>query len=81
LSLQLLYQKPLDWNAMLRFLAIRATPDVEEVVGNRYAKTITVGGQTGTVIIQPEESSSVESSGFLLLTVHAALTNHIFEII
>jgi len=80
LSLQLPYQKPLDWNAMLRFLTVRATPGVEEVVGNRYARTITVGGQAGTVIIQPAESPSVESSGFLLLTIHAALTNHIFEI-
>ncbi len=75
LSLRLPYQKPLDWNAMLQFLDVRATPGVEEVTGNRYARTITIGGQSGTVIIEP-----AETPGFLILTVHAALTNHIFEI-
>ena len=75
LSLRLPYQKPLDWNAMLRFLAMRATPGVEEVVDDRYARTITVDGQAGIVEIQPSESS-----GFLRLTVHAVATGHLFEI-
>ncbi len=75
LSLRLPYQSPLDWDAMLRFLVVRATPGVEAVTDRRYARTITVGGQPGTVMIQP-----AESPGFLILTIHAALTYHIFEI-
>lgn len=75
LSLQLPYQKPLDWNAMLRFLSARATPGVEEVTDDRYARTITINGQPGLVEVHP-----AESDGFLVLTIHAVATDHLFEI-
>jgi len=75
LSLRLSYQKPLDWKAMLRFLAVRATPGVEEVVGDRYARTLMVGGQAGIVEIRP-----TKPAGFLMLTVHAIATDRLFEI-
>jgi len=85
LSLRLPYQKPFDWNAMLQFLKVRATPGVEEVIGNQYARTITIGGQSSIVIVQPAKplgakSPALKPPGFLTLTIHAALTTHIFEI-
>lgn len=75
LSLRLSYQKPLDWKTMLRFLAVRATPGVEEVVGDRYARTITVGGEQGIVVVRP-----AKLAGFLTLTVQAVATGNLFEI-
>ncbi len=75
LSLRLSYQKPFDWNAMLRFLAGRATPGVEEVAGDRYARTVLVGGQPGIVEIRP-----AKLAGFLTMTVHAIATEHLLEI-
>ena len=75
LTLRLAYQKPFDWNAMLRFLAGRATPGIEEVAGDRYARTVTVGGQPGILEVRP-----AKQTGFLMLTVHAVSTEHLFEI-
>jgi len=76
LSLRLPYREPFDWNAMLQFLSVRATPGVEEVTGHRYARTIHVGGQSCVVEVRP-----AESPGFLILTIHSVATGDIFEVI
>ncbi len=75
MSLRLPYRQPLDWNAMLRFLAMRATPGVEEVAGDRYLRTLAIAGQPSVVEVSP-----AESPGFLMLTVHAVATNHLLKI-
>jgi len=75
MSLRLSYREPLDWNAMLQFLAVRATPGVEVVTGQRYARTITVDGMPGMIEVQP-----ANSPGFLELTIHAVATDHLFEV-
>ena len=75
LSMRLAYQAPFDWNAMLRFLASRATPGVEEVDGDRYARTVSMGGRPGILEVLPSQQA-----GFLLLTVHSITTNQLYEI-
>jgi len=75
MSLRLSYRKPFDWNAMLQFLTVRATPGVEEVVGQRYARTITVDNGPGMIEVQP-----AKSPGFFALTIHAVATDHLFEV-
>lgn len=47
------YRPPLDWAALLGFLAARATPGVEAVQAGRYQRTITVGRTAGSIEVWP----------------------------
>ena len=49
LEVRLAYRPPLDWMAMLRFLAPRAIPGVEMVAGAAYRRTIAVDGAAGFI--------------------------------
>lgn len=62
--LRLAYRPPLDWNALLDFLAARATPGVESVKGSTYRRTISAGGKSGVIAV-----SQIESRCSLLLEV------------
>jgi AraC family transcriptional regulator of adaptative response / DNA-3-methyladenine glycosylase II len=55
---RLAYRPPYDWDAMLAFLAARATPGVESVTDGCYRRTITVDGQHGTIEVSRRGSSS-----------------------
>ncbi len=55
LSLTLGYRAPLAWDALLNFFAARATPGVEYVDRNVYGRTVSVGGISGWVRVQPAE--------------------------
>ena len=58
LTLRLAYREPFDGGALLAFLAARAIPGVEEVTGNRYARTIrSVGGPGLVELILPAPAS------------------------
>jgi AraC family transcriptional regulator of adaptative response / DNA-3-methyladenine glycosylase II len=46
---RLAYRPPLARDALLAFLAFRATPGVEELVGDRYRRVASVGGRTGVI--------------------------------
>jgi len=52
-SLTLGYRPPLDWDALLAFFAARATPGVEYVDDNCYARTVSINGLQGWVRVQP----------------------------
>ena len=47
LRLVLAYRPPLDWDAMLRFLAARAIPGVECVTEDAYHRTVGIGEHRG----------------------------------
>ncbi|MGH8991337.1 MAG: AlkA N-terminal domain-containing protein [Acidimicrobiia bacterium] len=49
LRLRLPYQGPLDWTALLAYLAPRAIPGVERVDGDTYRRTIVVDGDPGVL--------------------------------
>jgi AraC family transcriptional regulator of adaptative response / DNA-3-methyladenine glycosylase II len=51
--LHLRYRAPYDWDAMLGYLAGRAIPGVEAVAGDRYARTLSIGGELGRVAVEP----------------------------
>ena len=51
LVLRLDYRPPLEWEALLRFLAARCTAGVEQVDGQAYRRTIRVGSRTGWVAV------------------------------
>jgi AraC family transcriptional regulator of adaptative response / DNA-3-methyladenine glycosylase II len=52
-AVRLAFRPPYDWEAMLSFLGARAIPGVEVVAPRRYARTITVGGEHGTLTVEP----------------------------
>jgi len=49
IALSLAYAPPYDWEAMLRFLALRAIPGVEEVADGRYRRSIALEGSQGWI--------------------------------
>jgi len=53
LRLSLAYRPPLDWGALLRFLAARAIPGVECVAGDTYHRTVGVGQDRGWLSVSP----------------------------
>jgi AraC family transcriptional regulator of adaptative response / DNA-3-methyladenine glycosylase II len=57
LVVRLPYRPPIEWTAMLGFLALRATPGVEVVEGDAYRRTIEVNGAPGTIEVRPGASS------------------------
>jgi AraC family transcriptional regulator, regulatory protein of adaptative response / DNA-3-methyladenine glycosylase II len=54
--LVLAYRPPLDWAAMLRFLAVRAIPGVECVAGAAYHRTVGIGEHRGWLRVSPVEN-------------------------
>src|SRR4051812_28157454 len=53
LRLMLAYRPPLDWEALLRFLAARAIPGVECVTAGAYHRTVGIGEQRGWLRVAP----------------------------
>jgi AraC family transcriptional regulator, regulatory protein of adaptative response / DNA-3-methyladenine glycosylase II len=53
LRLRLPFDGPLDWGAMVAYLAARAIPGVEHVSGNSYRRTIVIGGDPGLLDLVP----------------------------
>jgi AraC family transcriptional regulator, regulatory protein of adaptative response / DNA-3-methyladenine glycosylase II len=51
-TLRLPYRKPLDTDHLFAYLAGRATPGVEEVDGNIYRRTVSLGDARGIVTIE-----------------------------
>lgn len=49
LTLRLPYDGPLDWDALLRYLDVRAIPGVETVADDTYRRTIAVDGYPGVI--------------------------------
>ena len=53
---RLAYRPPYDWDALLAFLAARATPGVESAGDRSYRRTITVDGKHGSIAVVPSAS-------------------------
>ena len=53
LTLRLACREPFDGQALLRYLAARAIPGVEEVAHGRYARTVRVPGGSGVIELTP----------------------------
>ncbi|MDE2090904.1 MAG: DNA-3-methyladenine glycosylase 2 family protein [Gammaproteobacteria bacterium] len=49
---RLAYRPPYDWKALLAFLAARATPGVEAVVGGAYRRSIVFDGRQGALEVR-----------------------------
>jgi hypothetical protein len=53
------YRPPLDWAAIIRFLAARATPGVEVVRDDSYRRTVEVDGVRGEIELRPGAGARV----------------------
>lgn len=54
-------QQPFDWQSLLAFLRVRATPGVEVVTDSAYMRTITEGGAAGTLsVIHDSKSAALQ---------------------
>jgi len=76
LALRILYRPPLDWPALLAFLAVRATPGVETVHDGRYRRTVTVDGASGAITVEP-----IAGEPALLLRIQLAECHGVLEIV
>lgn len=74
LSLRLHYRAPFDWNALLGYFKRRATPGVEEVIGDCYQRTLSINNKHTVVEVRPNSSA-----GSLLLTLRSVETPALFE--
>jgi AraC family transcriptional regulator, regulatory protein of adaptative response / DNA-3-methyladenine glycosylase II len=54
------YRPPYDWEAMLAFLHQQAIPGIETVTGNRYARTIAIGDESGLVFVEPADRNCLK---------------------
>ena len=76
LTVRLPWRSPYDWDGIADFLAGRATPGVEQVLDNRYLRTISVDGETG--VIECRADSKNQS---LQLSVHGIATQNLFPVV
>jgi AraC family transcriptional regulator of adaptative response / DNA-3-methyladenine glycosylase II len=53
IRLTMAYRPPLDWSALLRFLAARAIPGVESVCDGAYHRTVAIGELSGWLSVSP----------------------------
>jgi AraC family transcriptional regulator, regulatory protein of adaptative response / DNA-3-methyladenine glycosylase II len=63
LALRLACREPFDGRSLLRFLAARAIPGVEEVTQGRYARTVRVPGGSGVVELVPPPAAQGDGNG------------------
>ena len=52
------YRPPYNWQHMLKFLSVRATPGVEQVVNNSYIRTIGTPEKPGLIKISGDEQNN-----------------------
>jgi AraC family transcriptional regulator of adaptative response / DNA-3-methyladenine glycosylase II len=52
-TLHLSYRPPYNWDALIEFLALRATPGVETVTPALYHRTISMDGKAGEIVVRP----------------------------
>jgi AraC family transcriptional regulator, regulatory protein of adaptative response / DNA-3-methyladenine glycosylase II len=81
-TLTLSYRPPIDWDALLAFLAARATPGVEVVVDGSYARTVRVGDRVGSVRVRRSEPRTARDHALPIihLDVSAALVPSLMHV-
>jgi AraC family transcriptional regulator of adaptative response / DNA-3-methyladenine glycosylase II len=47
------YRPPYHWDALIEFLAARATPGIEKATSDEYRRNISLDGRAGTVSVRP----------------------------
>ncbi len=76
LTVRLGCSQPFDWGSVLRFLADRATPGVEQVAGASYVRTVVIDGQPGVI-----ECGFDRDKGQAVLLAHGIETAQLFPVV
>ena len=81
-TLTLSYRPPIDWDALLAFLAARATPGVEVVADGSYTRTVRVGDRVGSVRVRRSEPRTARDDALpvIHLDVSAALVPSLMHV-
>ncbi len=74
LTVSLPYRLPFDWDRMLAFFSLRATPGVEHVADGRYLRTIDTGEDRGVVDVR-------DARGKLELRLHGIGTRSLIGVV
>ena len=61
-AVRLGYRPPYDWDSILSFLRARAIPGIEVVSNDRYARTVAIGGERGTVVVEPANTGLLKAT-------------------
>lgn len=85
LVLKLPYSAPYDWDAILGFLALRAVPGVEQVVGGAYRRTFALGAARGVFEVRPAVGETalaltVQTSDISALAAIVARVRRLFDL-
>jgi AraC family transcriptional regulator, regulatory protein of adaptative response / DNA-3-methyladenine glycosylase II len=56
------YHPPYDWPAILEFLRRRAIAGIEQVTGDRYARSVQLGGVQGTVSVESDNGNTLRAT-------------------
>lgn len=62
ITIRLPYQPPYDWDGVLDYLAGRTIAGVELVNDGRYARTIALDGQPGTIVVEPGPKQTLRAT-------------------
>lgn len=76
LGVRLPYRRPFDWSQLTTFLHGRAIPRVETVFGDKYFRTVNIGGKSGII-----EVGHDGDDGSLLLTMYGIDTANLFSVV
>ena len=76
LTVRLPWRKPFDWTAIVGFLEGRATPGVEQVLDNRYLRTVVIDGAPAVIECWPERGNDN-----LCLALHGVATHNLFPLV
>jgi AraC family transcriptional regulator of adaptative response / DNA-3-methyladenine glycosylase II len=63
IRLRLAYRPPIDLDRMLRFLAVRAIPGVEDVSGGCYRRTLTLPNGIGLIALRADAGGTAGAGG------------------
>lgn len=75
-SIRLPYRQPYDYDGILQFLAVRATPGVEQVNDGVYERSIRVDGEAGSIRV-----SHLADQRQLKLDIHLAGSRPLMQVV
>jgi AraC family transcriptional regulator of adaptative response / DNA-3-methyladenine glycosylase II len=75
-QLRLPYRPPYDYQGVINFLALRATPGVEVVQDGRYERSIRVGVETGRLIVTHQPLHNL-----LLCEIRLGSSKHLMNVV
>jgi AraC family transcriptional regulator of adaptative response / DNA-3-methyladenine glycosylase II len=76
LVIRLGYRPPLDWEALIEFLKVRAVPGVEVVQGDSYQRTIGMGDFAGVIAVRPDKTEP-----FLTVRIDLPGCQHLMKVV